>query len=132
MNRQQIQLLKWILRIGTALTFTGHGLVALSVKYQWLTYLTAIGFTQQWAQQLLPLIGILDLLVAGIILLRAYQAVVLWAVGWAFLTALIRPIAGEGWLAFVERGANWAVPLTLYLIQHYHKDHHSKQNMPER
>ena len=81
MNRQQIQLLKWILRIGTALTFTGHGLVALSVKHQWLTYLTAIGFTQQWAQQLLPLIGILDLLVAGIILLRAYQAVVLWADG---------------------------------------------------
>ena len=126
MSQQQMELLRWVLRIGTALTFTGHGLVAHSVKGQWIGYMTAVGFTVHWAKLVLPVIGGLDLLVAGIVLLRAYQPVVLWAVLWAFLTALIRPLAGESWLSFVERGANWAVPLALYLIQHYQQ----RQDLP--
>lgn len=116
-----MKLLGWILRTGTCLTFTGHGLVALTVEPQWLKYLLVTGMSQNLAETIMPYIGALDLLVALVILIRPLGVVLVWAVFWAFITALIRPLAGEGWLAFVERGANWAAPLALVMLQYYQK-----------
>jgi hypothetical protein len=42
--------------------------------------------------------------------------VLLWAIFWAFITALARPMAGEPILEFIERASNWIAPLVLYLM----------------
>ena len=60
-------------------------------------------------------IGVLDIIVALIILLRPNKVFVIWAIIWTFSTALIRPVSGEPIWDFIERGANWIVPICLYI-----------------
>ena len=68
------------------------------------------------AAQLLFLIGLSDLLVALIVLVRPVRIVLLWAALWGFWTALVRPIVGEPVWDFIERWANWGAPLALLLL----------------
>jgi sorbitol-specific phosphotransferase system component IIC len=67
------------------------------------------------AGTLLMWIGILDMLVALIVLVKPIRVVLLWAALWGFWTALLRPIVGEPIWDFVERSANWGAPLALLL-----------------
>lgn len=112
-----MQIVAFILRIGITLTFTGHGLVAISGKQEWLGYLETIGFSEAIATYALVSIGVLDLLVAVSVLIKPNGYILLWAAIWGFATALIRPLSGESYLAFIERGANWAAPLALYFLR---------------
>lgn len=112
---------EWILRIGIAGEFLGHGAFALMIKESWLPYFTSIGISQSIAVSLLPIIGITDMLVAIIVLIKPIKIILLWASLWGFITALIRPISGEFFSAdffdFIERFANWAAPLALLAIK---------------
>jgi len=108
--------IEWILRIGVFGTFMGHGLVAVGVNPTWIDYLITVGFTEDWAVKVMPVIGVVDILVAFTILIKPMKYVVLYAFLWAFLTATIRPISGEPLLEFIERSANWAAPLALYIM----------------
>ena len=63
------------------------------------------------AATLLTLVGLLDLLVALIVLVWPIRVAVLWAAFWGFWTALVRPIVGEPIWDFIERWANWGAPL---------------------
>ena len=109
--------IEWILRIGVFVTFLGHGLLAISVNPAWIPYLTIFGFTPVQAQFMMSVIGSLDIVVAFWVLLKPNKYVILWAVFWALATAIIRPLSGEIFLAFVERSANWAAPLALYFYR---------------
>ena len=113
-NQKKVE---WILRIGVFGTFLGHGVFALLVKQSWIPYFTSIGMSEANAVVLLPLIGILDIMVAIFALLKPIRGVLIWAVLWAFMTALIRPISGEPIWDFVERSANWAAPLALLYLR---------------
>ena len=107
--------IEWLLRIGVAGEFIGHGLLAIGGKKDWLGWISQmIHVDTPTATTLLFLIGISDVVVAIIILLKPVRLVILWAAFWGFWTALVRPIVGVGWLDFVERSANWAAPLALY------------------
>lgn len=108
--------LEWILRIGVFGTFLGHGMLALAVKKSWIAYFISVGISAESAVILLPLIGSLDILVAISVLFKPFRLILVWAVIWAFITALIRPISGEPIWDFVERAANWAAPLALLLL----------------
>ncbi len=66
------------------------------------------------ATTLLLLVGIADVIVAAVVLIRPIRPLLLWMTFWAFWTALVRPLVGVGWLDFIERSANWAAPLALY------------------
>jgi hypothetical protein len=121
-----MKVVEWVLRIGTFGTFLGHGLWALSGKSTWLGYLMFLGIDNDQARILLPIIGSVDCVVASWILLKPNKWVVLWAVFWAFSTATIRPLSGEPILEFVERAANWAVPLALYFCR-FHNFSRSKE-----
>ena len=55
---------EWILRIGVFGAFLGHGAFALMGKQSWIPYITAVGISDTAAQTLLPLIGMLDVVVA--------------------------------------------------------------------
>jgi len=105
-----------ILRIATAMTFFGHGVYAIQGNTGWLIYLETVGFSVERAKDMIEIIGMADLMVAFIILLRPNKYVVLWAFIWAFATAVMRPLSGESIWEFVERGANWGAPLALFFM----------------
>ncbi|TSC90757.1 MAG: hypothetical protein G01um10142_248 [Parcubacteria group bacterium Gr01-1014_2] len=111
------KIIEWVLRIAVAGEFTGHGILALQGKEAW------IGWIQQFtgieigtAAILLTLIGLLDIFVALVALLKPLPLVLLWAAFWGFWTALVRPLVGEPIWDFVERWPNWGAPLALYYL----------------
>ncbi len=107
----------WLLRIGVAGEFLGHGLLAIGGKADWIKWMVQlIHVTPEMATTLLMLIGISDCIVAMIVLWKPIKPVLLWAAFWGFWTALVRPLVGVGWLDFIERFANWAAPLALYYL----------------
>ncbi len=114
MNNRKI--IDWILRIAVAGGFIGHGIFALQVKEGWIPYFTSVGISAEMAAALLPLIGIMDIALAILILIRPVRLALLWMAFWGFLTALIRPIAGEPVWDFVERWPNWGAPLALLFL----------------
>lgn len=116
-NHRNIDNLEWILRVGIFLTFLGHGVIAFQRNEGWAIYLETVGFSNEMALNIMPYIGILDILVAIMILVYPMKVVILWAFVWAFSTALIRFVAGDPIWAFVERGSNWVLPLALLLYQ---------------
>ena len=113
---QNGKLVEWVLRVTVAGEFLGHGVFALQGKLGWIKYFTALGFTPDFAQSVLPFIGIADLAVALIVLLKPIRAILLWATLWGFWTALLRPLGGDPIWDFVERWANWGAPLALLLL----------------
>lgn len=121
--RKEVSFLKngsieWILRIAVAGEFLGHGMFGIQGKAQWSGWISQLtGVDSATATQLLFLIGILDLFVAFIVLVRPIRIVLLWAVFWGLWTALLRPIVGEPIWDFVERFANIGAPLALLVLR---------------
>jgi hypothetical protein len=103
-------------RIGVFGTFLGHGIVAFNINPKWIPLITCFGFTEMQAVKLMPFIGLLDIIVAICILIFPIRIIVLWAIIWAFFTALSRPISGQEFVEFIERSANWCLPLVLLII----------------
>lgn len=114
MNTKTIE---WILRIAVAGEFIGHGMFALQTKAGWISYFTAVGISANTATTLLPLIGITDIALAVLILIKPVRIALLWMAFWGFWTALVRPIAGEPIWDFVERWTNWGAPLALLFLR---------------
>lgn len=123
-NKEKTKLnpIEFIARLGVFGTFMGHGIVAIGVNPKWIPLLTSFGFSGEQAVFLMPLIGILDIIVAVIILIYPIRIVLYWAVFWAILTALSRPISGESFLEFIERSSNWGLPLVLLMMKYYKKN----------
>lgn len=109
---------EWLLRVGVAGEFIGHGLLAVGGKKDWIGWISQmIHVDAATAAILLMLIGFSDVIVAAIILVQPVRPILLWAAFWGFWTALVRPLVGVGWLDFVERWANWAAPLALLYLR---------------
>lgn len=121
-NNQKIE---WVLRIGVAGEFIGHGVLAIEGKKDWIGWISQIIFVDtQTATTLLLLIGIMDVILALIILFKPVRPLLLWMAAWGFWTALVRPLVGASWFDFVERAANWAAPLALYYFYQPKKPDH--------
>jgi len=116
-----LKVIEVIFRIGIAATFFGHGYYALNGRQDWIPLLCAYGFDIETAQLLLPIIGLMDIIVALIVLLKPIRIILLWAAIWAFATAMSRPLSGMDVLEMIERSANWALPLTYLLYQGFPK-----------
>jgi hypothetical protein len=109
--------IEWLLRVGVAGEFIGHGVLAIGGKASWIGWIEQmLGVSEPTAASLLLAIGILDVAVGLLILLKPVRPILIWMAAWAFWTALVRPLVGESWWDFVERFANWAAPLALYYL----------------
>lgn len=107
--------IEWLLRVGVAGEFLGHGLLALGGKQDWIGWISQLtNVSAPVATNLLMAVGILDIIVALVVLVRPISWVLLWATFWGFWTALVRPIVGASFLDFIERFTNWAAPLALF------------------
>lgn len=146
MERSTIKTLYAILGIGLALTFLGHGILALKgfdtfVELVVDNYDKVLGASMSTdaATTIVNVIGVVDVVLAGAFIALvlaawrdsplAYSSLALglfgWAVVWGFLTALSRFTAvmngAEVW-DVVERGPNFMLPAALiylvYRVQH--------------
>jgi hypothetical protein len=106
----------WILRVGAALCFIGHGAFGFITKAAWVPYFAVVGIPEAWAHRLMPVVGAVDVL-AGMAVLFAPRGVPLvYMTVWAAWTALLRPLAGESVFETLERAGNYGVPFTLILL----------------
>ena len=107
----------WVLKIGVAGEFLGHGVFALQGKADWIKWIGQLtGAGVETATTLLTFVGLFDILVALIVLIKPIRIFLLWAVFWGFWTALVRPLVGLPVWDFIERFANWSAPLALLLL----------------
>ena len=109
--------LEWVLRLGVAGEFLGHGVFALQGKEGWFKYFEPFGITdEQTMVTILLVVGVIDLLVVLSVLFKPMRFVLLWAAIWGLWTAGLRwPIGPDPIWDFFERWANWATPLALLL-----------------
>ncbi len=111
------KLVGWVLRISVAGEFIGHGVFALQGKKDWIAWFSKFGVSDpSTAAQLLFIIGVIDIAIAVLILIRPVRIALLWMAFWGFWTALLRPIVGMPIWDFVERWANWGAPLALLFL----------------
>jgi hypothetical protein len=105
--------LPWILRVGLAGCYIGHGAFGLITKAAWLPYFAVTGVGEPSAWQLMPWIGAMDLAIGMLVLAWPCRALFLWATVWTLWTALLRPLAGESCWEFWERAGNYGVPFAV-------------------
>jgi hypothetical protein len=107
-------LISWILRVGVAMEFIGHGMAGLSRSQTWIPYYTFFGFSPRFAQHyLMYATGAVDISLALLVLCYPIRAVLLFMTFWGLMTAWLRPAVGESSFEMVERGANYGMPLVL-------------------
>lgn len=111
--------LEWVLKISLFGTFFGHGMFAIQAKASWFKYFEAVGITNpETITQLLLLVGIMDIAFAILILFKPVRIVLLWMAIWGLWTAMIRwPVGPDPVWDFVERSANWGLPLAFLTIR---------------
>lgn len=111
------KLVGWILRVTVAGEFLGHGAFAIQGKQTWINWISQLtGSGAELAGQLLFWVGVMDITLALLVLVKPWRPALLWMAVWGFWTALVRPLVGEPIWDFIERWANWGAPLALYYL----------------
>ena len=114
---------EWILRIGVAGEFLGHGVFAVLGKADWIKWTEQLtGLDTATATTFMLVVGFMDILWAILVLVKPIKPVLLWMAFWGFWTALVRPLVGLPIWDFIERFANWAAPLALFYFYRANKD----------
>ncbi|MEU4801706.1 hypothetical protein [Actinosynnema sp. NPDC023587] len=109
--------LYWLLRVGVAIEYLGHGWAGLSRSRAWLPYYDLFGISPDAAvDYLMYVTGAVDITVGLVVLFFPLRIVLLHATVWGVFTALLRPAVGEGWWEFLERGGNYGMPLALLIL----------------
>jgi len=104
---------KFLLQVGVAGCFIGHGVFGLLKKTQWLVFFNWAGIDVDTAYNIMPVIGLMDISLGLLVLVRPYRWVLVWMVFWALFTAFLRPVLGLSIFEFFERAGNYGVPLAL-------------------
>lgn len=106
----------WVLRVGAALCFIGHGAFGFITKAAWVPYFAVAGIPESWAYRLMPVVGAVDVLAGMAVLFAPRGLPLVYMTAWAFWTALLRPLAGEPVFETLERAGNYGVPFALILL----------------
>jgi hypothetical protein len=115
-DRTTAQIL-WILRVGVAMEFIGHGALGiLHLAPSWVNYFAVVGIGKDSALQLMPMVGVADVTMGLAVLFYPVRGVILWMAAWGLWTAILRPLAGESAWEAVERAGNFGAPFALFLL----------------
>jgi hypothetical protein len=106
----------WVLRVGAAACFVGHGAFGIITKPEWVPYFAVVGIPPEWAFALMPIVGAVDVAAGISVLLSPRPAVLLYMAVWGLWTALLRPLSGDHLWEAAERAGNYGVPLALLLL----------------
>jgi hypothetical protein len=104
------------LRIAAAMCFIGHGAFGIITKAIWCNYFALFGIDKIHAYQLMPLMGMVDIIMGLILLFKPVRFIAVWLIIWATITAACRPLSGEPFAEFIERAGNYGVPLALLVL----------------
>jgi hypothetical protein len=87
-------------------------------KPEWMGYLDALGIAppmiQGWA--LIPAVGWFECVLGLLVLAVPVPPLLVFAFGWKVVTELLRPLTGEPFWEFFERGGSYAAPLALLVL----------------
>lgn len=103
----------WLLRIGLAMCFIGHGAFGLLQKREWLAFFAPFGIGEVVGLQVMPVIGTLDIALGVAVLFGAPRALILYGACWCIFTAALRPFTALSAGEFFERAGNYGVPIAL-------------------
>ena len=106
----------WVLRLGAAFCFIGHGAFGFITKAAWVPYFSVVGIPEAWAWQLMPIVGAVDVMAGMAVLFAPRGLPLVYMTAWATWTALLRPLAGEPIFETLERAGNYGVPFALILL----------------
>ena len=119
------KLARWLLAIACAATFLVHGYKAIQIYGQFtdLILLTdaewfGLELEQSTTESILFVIGVVDIIVAVLVVAIRFRAVALYMVIWGVMTASSRMTAFgiAAWPETLIRVANWGAPLALVLL----------------
>ena len=105
-----------IFKIALFMEFFGHGSFGILKKQGWLPFYHVFGLPDDFAFLTMPVVGIHDILLAFLVLVRPTPVAFLWMGFWGFFTASLRPMAGQGVLEFFERSYNYGIPLLAFYM----------------
>jgi hypothetical protein len=111
-----------LLRVTTALLLIGHGGFGLVMrKPEWARYLGAVGLGPGAADTASPamLVGGFEIALGLLVLAWPAPGLLLFVVAWKVGTELLRPLTGEPFWEFVERGGSYAAPLGLLYLHRW-------------
>lgn len=106
----------YVLQVAIAMCFIGHGAFGIITKQIWCNYFGVFGIGPITSYKLMPLVGVADILLGVLMLIRPMRAIAGWLVIWGLLTAVLRPLSGEPFAEFIERAGNYGAPLALLLL----------------
>ena len=106
----------YTLRIAIAMCFIGHGAFGIITKPIWCNYFAVFGISHDLSYQLMPIVGSFDLLCGIMMLVYPMRAIPAWLVIWGAFTAFLRPLSGEPFAEFIERGGNYGAPLAFLIL----------------
>lgn len=106
----------WVLRLGAAACFIGHGAFGIITKAAWVPYFGVVGVPSDVAYMLMPVVGTVDIAMGIAVLFSPRPFVLLYMIVWALWTAMLRPLAGETPFETLERAGNYGVPLAMLLL----------------
>ncbi|MBN8852426.1 MAG: hypothetical protein BGO55_01605 [Sphingobacteriales bacterium 50-39] len=110
------QKIHYTLRIAIAMCFIGHGAFGIITKEIWTHYFAVFGIGRVQAYRLMPLVGVVDILLGILMLIRPMRAIAGWLVVWGLVTAALRPLSGEPFAEMIERAGNFGAPLAFLLL----------------
>lgn len=105
-----------VFKISLFMEFFGHGSFGVLKKQGWLPFYHVFGLSDDFAFMTMPVVGIHDILLAFLVVVRPTPAAFLWMGLWGFFTATLRPMAGQGVLEFFERSYNYGIPLLAFYM----------------
>ncbi len=115
-NRQETLQISWVLRIGVAMEFIGHGALGINRVAAWSSYFAVVGISRETSLHLMPLVGMFDVTLALTVLFFPMRAVIMYMTAWGLWTALLRPLAGESSWEAVERAGNFGALAALFML----------------
>jgi uncharacterized membrane protein YphA (DoxX/SURF4 family) len=116
----------WILRIGLAVVFVTHGIEALKLHPGFIDLIIGSGrslfgwsISENAAGNSLRVIFVVDLIVAGLILIRTWTPLLAWMALWGLATALSRSISlgFESYPEILLRASHFLAPLAIWLLR---------------
>jgi hypothetical protein len=105
----------WILRWSVSACFVGHGMFGVAQKREWLAFFVPFGVPERVALTLMPFLGVVDITLGCLALVRPTRALFLYTAGWGLLTVLLRPLVGLSFFETLERAGNYGPSLALLL-----------------
>jgi|HubBroStandDraft_1064217.scaffolds.fasta_scaffold94940_1 hypothetical protein len=115
-SRQETLQISWVLRVGAAMEFIGHGALGINRVAAWSSYFAVVGISKGMSLHLMPLVGVFDVAMALTVLFYPMRGVILYMTAWGLWTALLRPLAGESAWEAVERAGNFGALFSLFLL----------------